>query len=188
MKKYIIIGAIFAILFCSLVTTSILMNRYRKIAERNEDNYAVVVKDDRALQQKLTVSEFKEYYPELVETAKKYGIKPKNLEHVIETKYSYKDSLRIIDTLVFHYDTVKQDFKADFRYADNCFTVAGTVYKNGSIEITDKGCHDNITTMLFKTRKCIFKRWKYKAVVVSKCTGDTLEVKNNIKIVKSKTD
>ena len=187
MKKYIIIGAIFAILVCSLVTTSILMNRYRKIAERNEDNYTAVVQN-RALQQKLTVSEFKEYYPELAKTAKEYGIKPKNLEHVIEAKYSYKDTLIAKDTLIYVYDTVKQDFKADFRYTDSCFTVAGTVYKNGYIEITDKGCQDNITTMLFKTRKCIFKKWKYKAVVVSKCTGDTLEVKNNIKIVKSKTD
>ena len=175
--KIIILGIIAVV----IIGIGVLANYYKNESNRYKNNYNAMF--DREIEQRLTVSELKQKYSDIVDTLNIYKIKPKSIERIIQTKYEYRDTIAYKDSLIFEYDTVLLASKADFNFIDRCFSISGYVI-DSTITITDKKYTDSITVVLHWKRKWFFGRKTYQAAVISNC-GEN-QILNNISVIKKK--
>lgn len=182
MKKYLLIAL--CILLAAVVGLSLLLTKAKKENKRLSNNLEIELKRELNTQQTITTSEFKQYFSEDVETLKEHDIKPSQVENIIKVSYTYKDTLFSRDTLIYIYDTIRKTNIAGFEIATNCHVVSGCVVEN-NIEINGIETSDTLLISLYKEkRKCLFKAQKIKAIAISKCSGDTLEILRNLKVQK----
>lgn len=181
MKKYLFI--IIAVLILVVGILAAIVISVTKEKNRISENYRVEVTGQMNELQTLTVKELKKYHSDITTELKKFGIRAGQVTNIVNVKYSYRDTLIRRDTLIYVYDTIKHAAAADFEITDKCFSIAGCV-ENSNIYITDYSHTDSILIALYKKRQCIFKKPTYKAIAISSCSGDTLQILNNIKIQK----
>jgi len=187
-----------AVLILLIVIT--LLYFYDKKQNRLEqsrllNNQTALAKGILSMQKTYSRSEFKEYYPEFKRLLSEYGIKINKVDHYIQTSYNLVDS-----PIVSHYTRI--DSFPDTRFFtvyDNCYEISGISYKDSII--TQAFRHDTLSTFLYRqTNKDIFfafrwwhkvwdgifynDGWHYKAITVSSCNNDTLQVNDNVKIRK----
>lgn len=183
MKKLIIkicVYAAFAILIIVLIWLLVKMS---KDNARLASNYESIMRDN-AQQQELTVKELKKYYSEELEKLKEYGVKPSDINNLVQVHYNVIDTTIYRDTMVTIYDTVNRYNLSRFEVEANCTTVSGTVIGD-TITIDKIASHDSIMVVLYQTKKCMVPKYRrYRALVYSSCKQDTLQVINNIKIQK----
>lgn len=166
----------------AIVIMAVCLKRQGDEMRRVKFNYEAEVRRDMARQQTIDVQELKEYFAREVEILKEHGIKPKNVENIIEVSYIMRDSTRYRDTLVYVYDTARDMRSADFCVTADCYSVDGRVYDD-TLEIYGLTAYDEILVALYREkRKCLFEKQKVKAVAISGCTGDTLAILRNLKI------
>jgi hypothetical protein len=182
MKKTIIISLIIFILTAATVSLSVMLINQIAEKKRLKDNLKVEISGDHSLQQNLTTAELKEFFPQEIQSLKKFDVKPGYIENIVKVKYNYIDSICIKDTLIYHYDTVRQTLRADFSLQANCTSINGYV-ENNTIVTERISTTDTLLICLFKEkRQCLFKPRLVKAIAISGCNGDTLTILRNIKI------
>lgn len=181
MKKYLFI--IIAVLILAVGILSAIVISVTKEKNRISENFRVEVTGQMNELQTLTAKELKKYHSDITTELKKFKIRAGQVTNVVNVKYSYRDTLIRRDTLVYIYDTITNTSIADFSIQDKCFSIAGCV-SNNNVYITDHSHTDSLLIALYKKRKCIFKKPTYKAIAISSCSGDTLQILNNIKIQK----
>lgn len=179
--KLIIKIAAVVLMAAAIVILSVCLHNANKERQRVQDNWEAAV-SDRSRQQTIDVGELKEYFHNEVETLKKAGIRPRNIENIVEVSYVYRDTTVYRDTLVYVYDTVRETRTADFSVDAKCYSVEGRIIGD-TLEVYDVGMSDEILVALYREkRKCLFQRQKVKAIAISACSGDTLAVIRNLKI------
>ena len=165
----------------AIVILSVCLHKANNEKRRVQGNWEAAV-SDRSRQQTIDVGELKEYFHEEVEMLKHFGIRPRDVEHIVEVSYVYRDTTVYRDTLIYVYDTVREERTADFCVETKCFNVDGRV-TGDTLEIYDIAMTDEILVALYKEkRKCLFDRRRVKAVAASACSGDTLAILRNLKI------
>lgn len=166
----------------AIVWLSVSLHRKGKDLRRIKDNYEAEITGDRSRQQTIDVRDLKEYFTREVTALKEHGIPARNVEHIVEVEYVYRDTVRWRDTLIYIYDTVKAERRADFRVSAGCWEVAGEIVGD-TLEIADMAVRDSVMVALYRERrKCLFQRQRVRAIALSACTGDTLAVRRNLKI------
>lgn len=172
----ILIPIIFLIVF-SILCVSI--SKKNKEIKRIKENYEIIVNNNEARQQSITLSELKDYFSEEVNTLKEYNIRPKDVQNIIEYHYVFIDSIVYRDTLVYIYDTVRNVSTSEFCVNGNNWTVAGKIICD-TIEIENVEINDDFIVTLYKERKkCIFDKRRISAIVVSKYSGKQ-KIYNNL--------
>jgi len=165
----------------AIVILSVCLHKANNEKRRVQCNWEAAV-FDRSRQQTIDVGELKEYFHEEVETLKQFGIRPRDVEHIVEVSYVYRDTTVYRDTLIYVYDTVREERTADFCVETKCFNVDGRIIGD-TLEVYGINMADEILVALYKEkRKCIFDKRRVKAVAISSCSGDTLAVIRNLKI------
>jgi hypothetical protein len=150
-----------------------------RIAKRNLE---IELRGEYERQQELTVKQLKEGFKEELETLKEHGVRAKDVGYIVKARYNYIDSVRVRDTLVWAYDTIRDDMVASFDVRHGCDRITGTLYYD-TITIETIERDDEIMVTLYKEkRKCMFKAREYKAICTSKCTGETMGILRNIKV------
>lgn len=76
------------------------------------------------------------------------------------------------DTLIYVYDTIRQDYYTDFDVSSACIRVVENICNN-IIEIENVETTDSILLSLYREKKCLFNH-RIKAIAVLGCKGDTL--------------
>lgn len=166
----------------AIVVLSVCLKRQGDEKRRIKENYEAEVRRDLARQQTVDVRELKEYFAKEVEILKANGIKPRNVENIIEVSYILKDSTRYRDTLVYVYDTIRNARKADFCVVADCYSIDGRI-TDDTLEIYGLTAYDDILVALYREkRKCLFEKQRVKAIAISACSGDTLAILRNLKI------
>lgn len=169
-------------MIAAIVIMAICLKKQGDENRRIKSNYEAEVRQDYARQQTIDVRELKEYFAKEVEILKEHGIKPKNVENIVEVSYFYHDTTRYRDTLVYVYDTIRSSKKADFCVQTDCFNVEGQMIGD-TLEISDIKSYDELLIALYKEkRKCLFQKQRVKVIAVSGCSGDTLAIRRNLKI------
>lgn len=169
------------LMVAAIVILSVCLHKANMEKRRVQDNWEAAV-SDRSRQQTIDVGELKEYFHEEVETLKKFGIRPRDIEHIVEVSYVYRDTTIYRDTLIYVYDTVREERTADFCVETKCFNVDGRIIGD-TLEVYGINMADEILVALYKEkRKCIFDKRRVKAVAISACSGDTLAIIRNLKI------
>ncbi len=184
MKKTIII-IVFCVAMAAAVATliAITIRQSREISRLGE-NFRTEVSGDRSVQQAVTKAELKELFSDELATLGDYGIKPRQVENVINVEYHYIDTVRYRDTLVWVYDTVIRAHRTPFEIDGDCYSISGEIYAD-TLEIGCYQSNDEILLSLYKEkRKCLFEKRKVRAIAVSACKGDTLAILRNLKVVK----
>lgn len=172
------------LMVAAIVVMAVCLKRQGDEKRRLKANYEAEVRRDMSRQQTVDVQELKDYFAKEVEILKANGIKPKNVENIIEVSYIVRDSTRYRDTLIYIYDTVRNAHKADFCVETPCYSIDGQIIDD-TLEIYGFAAYDEILVALYKEkRKCLFGKQKVKAVAVSGCSGDTLAILRNLKIEK----
>ena len=165
----------------AIVILSVCLHKANNEKRRVQGNWEAAV-SDRSRQQTIDVGELKEYFHEEVETLKQFGIRPRDVEHIVEVSYVYRDTTIYRDTLIYVYDTVREERTADFCVETKCFNMDGRIIGD-TLEVYGINMADEILVALYKEkRKCIFDKRRVKAVAISSCSGDTLAVIRNLKI------
>jgi hypothetical protein len=185
-KKYatVIKIALAAALLIAVVALAITVSSLKKEKDRLAYNLEVEMSNSHDTQQTITYAELKEYFSKEIQTLKEHGVRPKNVENIINVQYRLIDTLLYRDTLIYVYDTVKSLRKANFDIRSQCWSVSGYV-DSSDIYIDNFDFNDSITVALYKERrKCLFEKRKVKAIAISQCKGDTLHVYRNLKINK----
>lgn len=185
-KLWILVAKIAAVvlMIAAIVIMAICLKKQGDEKRRLKENFDIEVKKEVSKQQKITVGELKEYFHKEVETLKEYGIKPKDVEQIVEISYYRHDTTVYKDTLVYIYDTIRSEKTADFCVQSDCFSVEGQVVGD-TLEINDIKSYDELLIALYKEKKkCLFDKRRVKAIAISQCTGDTLAVKRNLLIEK----
>jgi len=190
MKRVFIKIGIYAFL-AGLVTLLVLMLfNFRNENKRLKTNFDIELRQELDRQQKITKNEFKKYFSEFADTLKNYGIKPNRVENVIQIKYNYKDTLipkyvlKYKDTLIEYYDTNFIVTFSEFDVSGKCHRVTGYILAD-SLMIESIETNDKLLVSLYKEkRKCLFAKRGIKAIAISECKGDTLEVLRNLKVGK----
>ena len=181
MKKYLFI--IIAVLLLAVGILTAVLISVSKEKNRISENFKVEVTGQMSELQTLTKQELKKYHSDITSELKKFGIKAGQVTNIVNVKYNYRDTLIKKDTLIYVYDTISNISIADFHINDNCVSISGCV-QNSNIYVTDYSHNDSLLIALYKKRKCIFKKPIYRAIAISSCSGDTLQILNNIKIQK----
>jgi hypothetical protein len=182
MKKYLIL-AVAILLACATGLTLILIH-VTKEKNRLANNYEIEVTGRLDELQTLTKKELKMYHSDLTKQLNDFGIKAGQVKNIVYVKYEFRDSIIRKDSLIFTYDTIAHKSIANFQISGNCFDVSGCV-EDSNIYITDYSHNDSILVALYKKRTCLFKKPIYKAIAISGCSGDTLQILNNIEIKSS---
>lgn len=186
-KIRLVLSILGLVILGALILFTVLYFKQLKETERYKGNYEAVVKD-RSLQQELTYKEFKYLYNDYVAQLKElrdYGVKLKNVENLIHVNYFIKDSTIYKDTLIPIYDTIKDYYCSDFTINADCWSIAGSV-ENNNVIINEHTSQDSILVVLYKQkRKCLFEKRRVRAIVYSQCSGDTLAIINNLKLIKA---
>lgn len=166
----------------AIVWLSVSLHRKGKDLRRIKDNYEAEITGDRSRQQTIDVRDLKEYFSKEVAALKEQGIPARNVEHIVEIEYRWRDTTRYRDTLIYIYDTVRDARRADFRVSAGCYDIEGVV-TGDTLEIASVTSFDDILVALYREkRKCLFEKQRVRAIAISSCTGDTLAIKRNIKI------
>lgn len=185
-KLWILIAKIASVVLmvAAIVIMAICLKKQGDEKNRLKENFDIEVKKEVSKQQKITVGELKEYFHKEVETLKEYGIKPKDVEQIVEISYFYHDTTVYRDTLIYIYDTIRSAKTADFCVETDCFNIDGQIIGD-TLEIRDIKSYDEILIALYKEKKkCLFDKRRVKAIAISGCTGDTLAIKRNLLIEK----
>ena len=182
-RKIITIGII--VLLASLVALfSSLWIKQKKETKRQKSNFEIELIQELDRQQEISKKQFKELFEKEVATLKEYDIKPKQVENIIKIAYNYIDTLIGRDTLVWIYDTIREYEIAYFDVLSECNRVKGSVFAD-TVEITSVEPMDSLLIALYEEkRKCLFKRRAVKAIAISECKGDTLQVLRNLEVGK----
>jgi len=180
MKKYIIIGLIIAVLLGIVVALSCILHSQIKETNRLKTNLMAEYTDNHSIQQTITPAEFKKYFADLNTKLKQYGIKAGQVQNIINIKYHFIDTLIPRDTLIYVYDTIGHDYYAEFDIRSNCTRVIGNVCDN-IIEIESVENYDSILISLYREKNCLFNH-RIKAIAISQCKGDTLQILRNLKV------
>jgi len=184
-KQPIFAYSVLAIVLYLFSTSAIQHAKEIKVLNKN---YEAVVYDSH-IQQSLTLSQYKKYNSDLDSLGKLLKIRPKDIQHVIQTKYVFKDSIQEHVKYIYTKDTISKTI--NFIASKDCYTVRGTS-SNDTVRLTKIELNDILTTFMYKTyeHKFLFIRWSkyYTAKVYSACMHDTISVTRNIKIVKNITD
>lgn len=182
MKKTIIITAIITLLVVSIVVLAVFLHKKGKDLRQVKANYEAEILGLKDVQQTIGVRDLKEYFSSEVAQLKEHGIPARNVEHIVEIEYRWRDTTRYRDTLIYIYDTISDARKADFCVSAGCFDIDGQIIGD-TLEIASVTNFDNILVALYREkRKCLFERQRVRAIAISSCTGDTLSVTRNIKI------
>lgn len=185
-KIWILIAKIAAVvlMIAAIVIMAICLKRQGDEKRRLKENFDIEVKKELSKQQKISVGELKEYFHKEVETLKEFGIKPKDVEQIVEISYYRHDTTVYRDTLIYIYDTIRSAKTADFCVETDCFNIDGQIIGD-TLEIHDIKSYDEILIALYKEKKkCLFDKRRVKAIAISGCSGDTLAIKRNLLIEK----
>ena len=180
MKRFIIKMVGVGVIILVVIALAFSVDRLRKENKRLSNNNEVLMSNSDYMLE-LTKRELKEYYRDIVDSLSNYGVK--NIETIVRYQYRYLDTTIVKDTLIFIYDTIRDDFRASFAIDDDCFTIEGDVLKNGTIEVNKREFRDTAIVAMYKEKRC-FRRAKYKAIAISYCSGDTLGITDYIKVVR----
>lgn len=184
MKKVIIEIALGVVAVALIIILIITTTRQRKEIQRVKDNLEIQLREDFSKEQEITKAELKKYYEGVLDSVKKVaGVKPKQIEHIVQVRYNYIDSTVYKDSMVTVYDTIRNVGVKQFSITSQCNYVEGKVIGD-SIFIDKLEYNDNITMVLYKEkrRKCLRKT--YRACAISSCKNDTIAVSNNLHVVK----
>lgn len=179
---WIAVAKIVAVLLmiAAIVILSVSLKKQTDEKKRLKDNYDIEMRQDRAMQQKIDMGELKEYFHKEVETLKEYGIRPRDVDNIVEVTYYVHDTTIYRDTLIYVYDTVRNAQRADFCVQTGCYYIDGQIVGD-TLEIYDILAQDELLISLYKEkRKCLFGKRKVKAIAISACTGDTMAIKRNL--------
>lgn len=180
LKKYLIVGSIGLILLTAVVVLSYFLIRQIRETNRLHSNYTTELIGDHSMQQTITPAEFKKYFADLNTILKQYGIKAGQVQNIINIKYHFIDTLIPRDTLIYVYDTIRHDYYAEFDIRSNCTRVIGNICDN-IIDIDSVENYDSILLSLYREKNCLFNQ-KIKAIAISECKGDTLQILRNLKV------
>lgn len=190
MKKYVICAGITIIVLLSFGISVKSCQKWKTEAKRAKANFDIEISNEKDRLQTLSTSEFKRYFPAVADTLKSYGIKPKQVENVINIKYVFKDSLipKVVlnyrDTLIKVFDTSFVLPFSNFEVESKCNTVKGYLLAD-TLVIESVAANDNLLISLYKERrKCLFGKRSLRCIAISECKGDTLTVLRNLKVGK----
>lgn len=184
MKKKIIDTCIVIALVLLMILFMVLWIKQKNEFKRQKENLKIELSKEYSRQQDITIKQLKESFQEELKVLKEYGVKPKQIENIIKVRYNYIDTLISRDTLVYIYDTIKNDMIAHFDVESGCNRIKGYVYYD-TIKIESVEVLDNIMITLYKEkRKCLFKKRTVTAIAVSDCMKDTITVTRNLVIHK----
>lgn len=173
-------GVVAIVLIIILICTTC---KLRKEKARLSNNYEAII-TDKAQQQELTIRELKKYYSDEIDKLKAQGVKPNQIQHLVEIEYNVIDTTIYHDSLIKIYDTIRHDYVSYFSIQAQCNQIDGNIV-NDTITITKIASNDSLLLALYQTKKCIVPKYRrYRAICLSACKGDTLSIINNIKIVK----
>jgi len=165
-------------------------SKWKSEAKRIGLNYDIDLRGELERQKTITTAELKKYYEAEIEILKQHGIKPNQVENIVQIRYNYKDSLipktQLVfkDTLIEYFDTLFVVTFSEFEVESKCHKISGYILSD-SIMIQSVETTDNLLISLYKEkRKCIFGKRKVKAIAISECKGDTITVLNNLKVGK----
>lgn len=182
MKRIFAETIAFVILAAAVVVLSVCLYKSVKNSSRLKSDFETELKKDYAVQQEITRKELKKYFADEVSKLKEFGVKPGQVENIVNVEYRYIDSVRYRDTLVWVYDTLKNDRTAAFDVKTECYTINGEITAD-TLEICGFEYNDDLLVSLYRERrKCLFEKRKVKAIAISGCTGDTLNIMRNLKI------
>lgn len=172
------------LMVAAIVIMAIALKKQGDNNRRLKANMEAELSGDKSVQQEYTVREFKEYFDDEMKLLKEHGVPARNVENIVKVSYIYRDTTIYRDTLIYIYDTIYKAQRADFCVETECFNVEGHIVGD-TLEINDISAFDEVTVALYKEKKkCLFERRKIKAIAISGCTGDTLAVLRNLKVVK----
>jgi flagellar basal body-associated protein FliL len=172
------------LMVAAIVIMAICLKRQGAEKRRLKENYDIELSKDHSQQQTVDVQELKDYFSKEVATLKEHGIKPRDVENIIEVTYYVRDTTIYRDTLVYIYDTIRNAHRACFCVETDCFNIDGQIVGD-TLEIRDIKSYDDILVALYKEKpKCLFGKRRVKAIAISGCTGDTLAIKRNLIIEK----
>lgn len=179
--REIIIFVFFLILFAIILQT---LKHYKNEINRlsmNQKIYLMNTKEEITLLR----SEFKDKFGDVIFKLNDIKIKSKNVEHYIDFKYYFKDS--ILTKIVM--DTISNVKK--FSYEDNCIYITGHV--NDSDVSIDYALTDTFKVIIYFKKNKDFSWWKrlwnkhlrYKrdVLIYSVCKGDTIRAENSFYII-----
>ena len=159
-------------------------NVYKKTSNIWETNFRSA-ESNKAIQKELTWKQTNEFYngkyDSIVKTLK---VKKQRVTNIVDIKYSYKDST-ILHTKFQTIELYKD--RKFFTLDSGCLNIKGYVTTD-SITVISKKYQDNLTLIMFEKYKWKFlcfhgKKWM-EAKIYSDCLKDTIEITNNIKIIK----
>jgi len=155
---------------------------------RLQSNYEIVQKRSNRAQE-LTQQEFKEFYRRYDSIASILNIKTKNIQTVIVTDYRYKDTTVIQAQTVI--DTIKHRIAFDVSEPSGCYNILGFVNSDSTVWVNGISIHDKFEVFLYSEKdkwfwsfKKFWQKPKNKAKIFSECKNDTIQVLENIKIIK----
>lgn len=150
---------------------------------RLRDNSEILLSETRDEMLALTRKELKSYYEGIIDTLNSYGVRTRNVENIVRVSYKNIDTTVVREEVVYVYDSNNEVLWGEFLFEDRCYTIGGIVYGDSVVELNRREYHDSIMIALYKKRR-FFRKPKYKAIAVSSCMGDTIQVIDNIKVVK----
>lgn len=172
------------IMVAAIVIMAICLKRQGAEKRRLKENYDIELSKDHSRQQTVDVQELKDYFSKEVATLKEHGIKPRDVENIIEVTYYVHDTTIYRDTLVYIYDTIRNAHRADFCVETNCYNIDGQIIGD-TLEIYGITAQDELLISLYKEkRKCLFGKRRVRAIAIIKCTGDTMAIKRNLLVGK----
>lgn len=184
MKKIIINLAIGVIVVAAIVILAVVAVRQGREIGRLRTNYTAEVRHELDVQQEVTRKELKQLFVSEMNQLKEYGIRPGQIENIINVEYRLIDSVRYRDTLIWVFDTLKSVRRTDFAINADCYTMEGEIVGD-TIEISCLNVNDAVLVSLYKEkRKCLFQKRRVKAIAIGACSGDTLAILRNVKVVK----
>ena len=182
MRKTLIEIIAIAALVTAVIILAVCLHKSMKNTSRMKSDFETELKRDYAAQQGVTRKELKRYFADEVAKLKEFGVRPGQVENIVNVEYRYIDSVRYKDTLVWVYDTLKNAHTATFDVFADCYTVSGEICGD-TLEIRSFEHNDDILLSLYKERrKCLFEKRKIRAIAISGCSGDTLKIMRNIKV------
>lgn len=188
MKIKLIVLAVIVVLILMQSASVFIIYKQSQENNRISNNMSMLAKSQLSFMKIYTKKELKQFKPGVVALANQLGYSTNQIDHYIETIYNFKDT-----TIVSHY--TKVDTMRDIRYFSivrKCTEFNGVSYPDS---ITMQAFnYDTVKTILGRRpNKEIFflwrflsrNRWVHDAVSYSSCTGDTLNVIENIQVGKT---
>ena len=181
-----------------LVRSNVNLRNELQVSNGNYKSLSALVgniKSDQARQQQFTADQFKYYYHHIDSIANKIKIPTKSISDVIVSNYHYKD------TTIVKADTTHIGQNIQFKAILACYEVKGTIRPDITVLLNSVALNDKLTTFLYKapkmTKFSFVKQTSYDkhflgfnwmnhftAKTYSECKHDTINVEENIHIIK----